>query len=156
MKGSPILRLIIILMILAAVFWPVFRVTHHTAENVPKMPLTDTQAPISSSLRATILLHTAPPPLHCSVTVRGKILLTEKDLIAPGEYRASVEISKGDDLVITADWKDDDPHALRAEVLIHGYQVPLEKNFWAQHSLEDTFSIPESFLHYDDRATATH
>jgi hypothetical protein len=66
--------------------------------------------------------------------------------VSPGEYRTAVEITPGEDLLVTATWKDDDPHALRVEALVHGYQAPLEKTFWAQQTLEDTLPIPESFL----------
>ena len=148
MKGNPILRLTVILILLGAVFWPVFRITRSTPEVPPSLPVASTtsQPSITSSLQATLLLHAAPSPLHCSISQHGIPLLTEKNLIGPGEYRTAVEITKGEDLIITADWKTEEPHALRAEVLIHGYQVPLEKSFWAQRTLEDSFPIPDSFL----------
>ena len=148
MKGNPILRLTVILILLGAVFWPVFRITRRVSENSTESSASGipSEPPITSTLRATLLLHTAPSPLRCSVSQHGITLLTEKNLIAPGEYRTAVEIIRGEDLIITAEWKSEEPHALRAEVLIHGYQVPLEKNFWAQRSLEDSFPIPDSLL----------
>ena len=96
-------------------------------------------------LRVTLLLIAAPPPLHCSITQNGVVLLNESNRVSTGKYRAAVEIDKGRDLLVTADWNDDDPHAVRAEVLL-GYQSPLEKSFWAGRSLEDTLPVPESFL----------
>jgi hypothetical protein len=146
MKGKPLVRIALILLLLALVLWPVLKITRHT-EQSSAHPV-GAQAPqttIDSSLSVTLLLHAAPSPINCSVTQGGIILLTETNLIAPGEYRAAVHIKKGDDLLITAQWKDGDPHALRAEVLVHGYQAPLEKSFWAQQSLEDTLPIPDSF-----------
>jgi hypothetical protein len=98
------------------------------------------------TLRATLLLHAAPSPQHCLITQAGTKLLTEKDQISRGEYRTAIEITKGEDLLISADWGDEEPHALRLEVLVHGYQAPLEKSFWGQKTVEDTLSIPESFL----------
>ena len=100
----------------------------------------------TAPLRVTLLLHAAPSPAHCSISQGGKVLLTESDCIAPGEYRTAVEIAKGEDLLINAQWKDDYPHAIHAEVIVPGYQVPLEKSFWAQRTLEETMTIPESFL----------
>lgn len=150
MKGNPLLRIAIILLILTAVFWPVFKITKHpetaSPHIVPESRPSPSPGAITSSLRATLLVHTAPLPLHCSISQHGVVLLSESNVISPGEYRASVEIAKGEDLVITADWNDENPHAIRTEVLIHGYQIPLEKSFWAQRSLEDTLPIPESFL----------
>ena len=167
MKGNPLLRFAIVLLVLAAVLWPVCRLTLHGNSSQAQEPLTSatatnssaattssTPSPISSSmcsaqrptLRATLLLHAAPSPQHCLISQAGKNLLTEKDQISPGEYRTAVEITTGEDLLITADWGDEEPHALRVEVLVHGYQAPLEKNFWGQKSVEDTLPIPESFL----------
>lgn len=151
MKGIPFLRIILILLVLVLVFWPVFKITrHHESSTVPALALkaeeSASQTPTTSSLSVTLLLHAAPAPQKCSVSQGGAILLAETNLIAPGEYRAAARIRKGDDLLITAEWKDGDPHALRAEVLVHGYQAPLEKSFWAQQTLEDTLPIPDSFL----------
>jgi hypothetical protein len=161
MKGNPLLRLGIVLLVLAAVLWPVCRLTLHRATPQAVMPITSSTETLTSStpdasvllnlgkrptLRATLLLHAAPSPRHCRITQAGRKLLTEKDQISPGEYRTAIEITKGEDLLISADWGDEEPHALRLEVLVHGYQAPLEKSFWGQKTVEDTLSIPESFL----------
>ena len=168
MKGNPLLRFAVVLFVLAAVLWPVFRLTLHKSPAVASGPLTNSTVTSASpttdnssessasnsalgsakkpTLRATLLLHAAPSPQHCLISQSGKNLLTEKDQISPGEYRTAVEITKGDDLLISADWGDEEPHALRLEVLVHGYQTPLEKSFWGQKTVEDTLPIPESFL----------
>ena len=166
MKGNPLLRFAVVLLVLAAVLWPVFRLTLHKSPAVASGPLTNSTVTSASpttdnsseslisnlgsakgpTLRATLLLHAAPSPQHCLISQSGKNLLTEKDQISPGEYRTAVEITKGDDLLISADWGDEEPHALRLEVLVHGYQAPLEKSFWGQKTVEDTLPIPESFL----------
>jgi hypothetical protein len=148
MKGNPLLRIAVILLLLGAVFWPVLKITSPAKSSLqPSVSPAQTNSPtISSALSATILLHSAPAPAHCSVSQHGVILLSESNAIAPGEYRASIPITKGDDLLITASWKDEEPHAIRLEVLVHGYQAHLEKTYWAQGQLEDTLPIPESFL----------
>ncbi len=154
MKGNPLLLLSLIFIVLIAVFLPVLKITQHSSALPHPVPLSlsvvsnsiSPQHPVTSTLRVTLLLHAAPSPLHCSISQHGVSLLSEKDLVSSGEYRTAVEIVKGEDLLVTATWRDDDPHALRAEVLVHGYQTPLEKTFWAQQSLEDTLPIPESFL----------
>jgi hypothetical protein len=161
MKGNPLLRLAIVLLVLVAVLWPVCNLTLHRANPQAVMPITNSTETHTSStpdasdllnsekrptLRATLLLHAAPSPQHCRITQAGRKLLTEKDQISPGEYRTAIEITKGEDLLISADWGDEEPHALRLEVLVHGYQAPLEKSFWGQKTVEDTLSIPESFL----------
>jgi len=84
--------------------------------------------------------------MHCSIRQQGVLLLSEKDMVSPGEYRTAVDLAKGVDLVIAADWPDEEPHAVRAEIYVHGYQAHLEKSFWAQRTLEDSFVLPDSFL----------
>ena len=151
MKGNPLIRLALVLIVLGAVLVPVFRITssRHAMESMIDAQRED-RAPIhpqiKDTLRATIIIHAAPTPSECSVIQGGRTLLTQKDSFAKGEYRTAVEITKGEDLVVSAQWGDEEPHALRTEVLVHGYQVPLEKSFWAQKELRDTMSIPSSFL----------
>ena len=161
MKGNPLLRLIIILILLMAVFWPVLKITHPAVVPSPTAAISASSSPqstgsspadqgsqknIASTLRIILLVHAAPSPLHCSIRQGEDRLLSESNAISPGEYRTDVEITKGKDLLVTADWKNEEPHALRVEVLVQGYQAPLEKTFWAQQSLEDTLPIPDSFL----------
>jgi hypothetical protein len=138
---------------LCVIFWPVLKtlLTQRDHSISPPPPFsksspTPDSAPIISSLQAILLLHAAPAPLHCSISQNGRSLLRESDAIAIGEYRADVEISRGKDLLVKADWKDGEPHSLRVEVLVQGYQASLEKSFWAEESLEDKLAIPTSFL----------
>jgi len=173
MKGNPLLRLAIVLLVLAAVLWPVYHLTMRQATPASLEQITDSPETIASdrpttasatttaatsslslklssekrpTLRATLLVHAAPSPQHLLITQLGRRLLTEKDQISPGEYRTAIEITKGEDLLISGDWDNEEPHALRIEVLVHGYQAPLEKSFWGQKTIEDTLPIPESFL----------
>ncbi|KAB2640869.1 MAG: hypothetical protein DVB30_00510 [Verrucomicrobia bacterium] len=153
MKGSPLIRLGVVLVILIAVLWPVYRLTNSAplqkTEGAPEQSLPPTIPSLRANkptLRATLLLHASPMPNQCQVTQGDRIILTEKNLVSPGEYRIPVELVKGMDLVIRATWGNEEPHAIRAEVLVHGYQQTLEKSFWAQGTLEDTLTIPSSFL----------
>jgi len=167
MKGNPLFRLAIVLLVLAAVLWPVCHLTMHRTTPASVEQITDSPETIDSdipttaatsslslklssekrpTLRATLLVHAAPSPRHLLITQLGRRLLAEKDQISPGEYRTAIEITKGEDLLISGDWDNEEPHALRIEVLVHGYQAPLEKSFWGQKTIEDTLPIPESFL----------
>lgn len=150
MKGRPGLRIALVLLLLAFVFWPILKITRNAGPSgtTPPTPIavSTTQPPIDAALNAILLLHTAPTPLKCSVTQNGLTLLCETNLIAPGEYWNNIRLTKGEDLLITAKWGDSDPHALKAELMVQGYQVHLEKIFWSQESLEDTLPIPDSFL----------
>jgi len=95
-------------------------------------------------LHATILLHGAPGPLTCAVVQGGRVLLSEKNRIGPGEYRSTGDLSPGTDLLVSATWRDRDPHALRLEVLMRDDLPPLQKDYWARESLEDAFALPDT------------
>lgn len=143
MKGNPILRLCLVLLLLAAVLVPVCRLAR-TPDNPPDTPQS---APTESRsapppLRGRLLLHAAPSPLRCAVSLRGKTLLTERELLSPGEYAADAEVSSGDDLLVTAEWADETPHAILVEFLSQGMTSPVTRSYWAKRSLEDVLTIP--------------
>lgn len=142
MKGNPILRLCIVLLLLAAVVVPVCRLTLKSNPR-PELPSPTQERPgtIKPS-GGRLFLHAAPAPLRCAITLRGKILLTESNLLSPGEYAADAEVTPGDDLLITAEWADENPHAVRAEFSSQGMTVPVARSYWAKRSLEDVLSIP--------------
>ena len=148
MKGNPLLRLIFVLLVLSGVAWPVCRLTMQStasiSASVSPSPLTahsSTSDAQSDTQQATLHVRVAPSPLHCSIKQGGCTLLTDSNLVAPGEYRVMAPISLGDDLLVTAEWTDGNPHALHAEVMISGHQAPLQKDYWAGRTLEDTFPI---------------
>lgn len=147
MKGNPILRLCFVLLLLAGVLIPVCRVAltegkPDTVANAVSSPATSQSGTAPSLLPGRLLLNAAPAPLRCTVTLRGKTLLTEKDLLSPGEYAADAQLTPGDDLVISVEWSDELPHAVRAEFLPQGMGAPVSRSFWAKRSLEDVLTIP--------------
>jgi hypothetical protein len=152
MKGSPLLRAAWVVMLLVAVAWPVWEITHRTAKPLPGGKTTPTSASTSTTtppsdqplIHATLLLHGAPDPSACSILQQGRILLAAKDRIGPGEYRATADLLPGTDLLVSAAWRDRDPHALRLEVLVSDDVPPLQKDYWARETLEDAFAFPDS------------
>ena len=148
MKGNPLLRLIFVLLVLSGVAWPVCRLTMQPTASIssaahPTTSNTKSSDAKTSSQQATLHVRVAPSPLHCSIKQGGRTLLTDANLVAPGEYRVMAPISRGDDLLVTAEWTDGNPHALHAEVMLPGHQAPLQKDYWAGSTLEDTFPIEE-------------
>lgn len=149
MKGNPILRLCLVLLLLAGVLVPVCRLAltdgqaDSTANAAPSpSPATSESGSTSSLLSGRLLLHAAPSALSCAITLRGKTLLTEKNLLSPGEYAADAQVAPGDDLLITAEWSDELPHAVRVEFLPQGMSTPVSRSYWAKHALEDVLTIP--------------
>lgn len=142
MKGNPILRLCLVLLLLAAVLIPVCRLTLNFGRPSETPVSADPeQSGTPATLRGRLLLHAAPPPLCCAVSLRGKTLLTDKNLLSPGEYAADAEVSPGDDLLVTAEWDDGNPHAILVEFLPQGTSAPVSRSYWAKRSLEDVLTI---------------
>ena len=157
MKGNPLRYggLVVVMIAAGALIWLLCRPSLHENHALPEdghpLPSISQSAGAQgairpATLRATLLLHATPAPLHCSIRQQGILLLSERDKISPGEYRAAVDLAKGVDLVVAAEWPNDEPHSVRVEVLVHGYQATLEKSFWAERTLEETFPTPASFL----------
>jgi len=147
MKGNPLLRLSLVLLLLAAVLVPVCILT--TPPRKPSLtPATPQHGPSKPAtmkpLPGRLLLHAAPSPLRCSVTLQGKPLLTERNLLAPGEYGADVRIPPDADLLVTAEWTDGTPHAVLVEFFPEGTGTLTTKSYWAKRSLEDTLSVTVS------------
>lgn len=141
MKGNPLLRFFLVLGLLLTVLVPVYKVT--TPGSRPDSgyrSVAAENAPVPR--RVTLVLRAAPSPLVCAISQRGKVLLNGKNLRTPGEYRAAAELYPGEDLVVTATWNDDGPHAVAAEVLLEGAPMTIKQTFWAGHSLEDTLPLP--------------
>jgi hypothetical protein len=78
------------------------------------------------------------------VTLQGKPLLTERNLLAPGEYGADVRIPPDADLLVTAEWTDGTPPAVLVEFFPEGTGTLTTKSYWAKRSLEDTLSVTVS------------
>lgn len=148
MNGNPILRIALVLLALAAVLVPVWRITLNSP--APKEPSSAAleKAPAAAKRHATLLMRAVPPPLRCSVRQHEVDLLREdnvKSLLSSGECHASVDLAPGEDLVITATWGDNESHALGIEVRTEGATAPLEKTFWSRRTLEDVLPLPEAF-----------
>ncbi len=150
MNGTPILRIALVLLALAAVLLPVLRITLDSPVSKAEPPTTKEKAVApGATRRATLLLRAAPPPLRCSVSQHGIDLLhgeeIAKNLHSTGEGRAAVDLAPGEDLVIRATWGNDESHALGIEVQTEDASPPLEKTFWSRHTLEDVLPLPEAF-----------
>lgn len=141
MKGHPALRTVLVLLFLAAVFYPVSRVISHgdhwEAPAVATVP-SGNQGSLSGVLR----IRTAPTPLRLEVSSGGKAFSVSKDTMAPGCFAGELSAPAGSDLVLRAEWTDDHPHALHAEFLAEGTNAPVSRDYWAGRNLEDVLSLP--------------
>jgi len=138
MKGNPALRTVLVLLLLAAVSYPVMRVISHSEH-----PALSPEASVEPSQLTGILhIKTAPAPLRLEVTSGAKVILGLSDQIGGGEFSKEASLPSGSDLIVRAEWEDDRPHALHAEFLPSGTNAPVCRDYWANHTLEDVLSLP--------------
>jgi hypothetical protein len=145
MKGNPLLRLGLAVLLLGVILWPVWSLTRPREVSAPapgSIAASGNQAMKSPMVTETITLQAIPPPVACSIVQNGVVLLSEKNCFGVGIYRTEARISRDCDLVISAEWENEDQYALRAEVLLHDADKPVEKSFWGRKSLQDTLSLP--------------
>jgi hypothetical protein len=144
MKGNPALRTVLVLLLLAAVAYPVLRVISHGEH--PGTATTSAPSPASQakpvSLTGTLRIRTAPAPLRLEVTSSGKALLEAKETNDRGEAAKELSLPPGSDLIVRAEWSDDRPHALHAEFLPSGTNAPVGRDYWSGRTLEDVLSLP--------------
>ena len=144
MKGNPLLRLAVALLLLAAVFWPVHRITSRSEPAPIASSLGNTESKSQATgLKATLSVQTAPPPSSLTVHQGKRVLLTDKEVVSQGKYRSEAKMTPGEDLVIVARWEDGKPHALHLAVRFEKNLPLLEKTFWAQEKLEDALALPQ-------------
>ena len=141
MKGHPALRTVLVLLLLAAVFYPVSRVISHRTIKEPT-PVAVLPSGNKGSLSGILRIRTAPTPLRLEVSSEGRSLPFSKDTTAPGCFAGELSVPAGSDLVLRAEWPDDHPHALHAEFLSEGGNAPVSRDYWAGRTLEDVLSLP--------------
>lgn len=145
MKGNPALRTVLVLLLLAAVLYPVAQVISRGGHPAPQAsaPATPTlQAKQQSSLPGTLRIRTAPAPLTLNVTTGGTVILQASDPNGGGEVSKELSLPPGSDLLVRAEWPDDRPHALHAEFLPSGTNAPVARDYWSGRTLEDVLSLP--------------
>lgn len=140
MKGNPALRTTLILLLLAALAYPVSRVISRNGHDAPS-PSQPVSAPEPACLTGTLLVRTAPAPIRLEVTSGGKIVLGSNETAGRSESSKEVSLLRGNDLVIRAQWSDEHPHALHAEFLSSGTNAPVSRDYWTGHTLEDVLSL---------------
>lgn len=141
MKGNPVLRTVLVLLLLAAVAYPVSRVISHDQRSVTT-PSPTTDSPVQPiCLTGTLRIKAAPSPRHLEVTSEGKVVLETRGTNG-SDIAKELSLPSGSDLLIRVEWADDHPHALRAEFLPTGTNTPVSHDYWSARTLEDVLSLP--------------
>ena len=143
MKGNPALRTVLVLLLLAAVAYPVSRVISRSDHPIPHSPST-TPSPANhpESLTGMLRIKIAPAPLHLEVSSGGKVVLEATDSNRRGEFTSQLSLPPGSDLIVRAEWSDELPHALHAEFIPSGTNASVSRDYWSGRTMEDVLSLP--------------
>lgn len=130
MRGSPILRLVLMAIALALAGIPVWVLTRATPDEPAQPP-----AAAESPSRWVDVEMTASAPGTLSLSALGQVLLASPEGATSAQGRAW--ISREADLVASAVWPAGDaPHALRVVIREDG-KVTRDATFWGAGSVED-------------------
>lgn len=131
MRGSPLLRLILMAAALVIAGVPVWLLTRRS-DSPLAVPAAETTATVNCRITLT-----ASAPAVLTVSKLGELVLST----APGTLTANVTIpvdpSQPDDVVIRGEWSNDaSEQALRVEVETEGKDTAV-RTFWGRGNVED-------------------
>ena len=143
MKGNPALRTVLVLLLLAAVAYPVSRViSRGDHSDSPRSPSPTSRAKVDC-MTGTLRIRTAPDPISLVVISAGKTVLEARGQNLLGnDISKELSLASGSDLIVKAEWSDDRLHALRAEFIPDGTNAPVSRDYWSGRTLEDVLSLP--------------
>lgn len=136
MRGNPLLRLLTIAVFLGLAWIPLSCVLHR--EPTRKQAVTPE---VGSAKSLQFRFKATGKPRRISIRLEDRNLV---DLSEAGQRdaRASVEIpADGADLVVRAEWADEEPHALNVEVFHEG-KLLAGRTYWGAARLEDVLYLP--------------
>ncbi len=140
MRGSPLLRAVFALVVLALVAIPIWKLTHQVAASMDSTAVTpDAKAPVH------IALTFAHAPVGFQVLYLGKVVWEERQPADTVQKDFSMEFPKeGIDLEIKAEWLPGTPLTAMRVTVAHGYSSS-EQTAWGKESVDAvlTFKDPQ-------------
>ena len=139
MRGSPLLRLIVVASALVLLALPVWRLTLHSSP-VREIPAKPTEP--SGTLADYRVVLTASSPARLQAMVANQPTASSPDSSQSFEAVFSMNANEPEDIAVFADFMErNQPAALRVEVK-RGGEVLVEKTFWGTGVVEDVVTIP--------------
>jgi hypothetical protein len=140
MRGSPLLRVLLVVIALLAVLWPLRRLTTHRVEEPPTAP--QTAATVQSDVH--LVLTSTTFPFTFEISHLGKTIWKGEGL--EGSVAQDVQMtfpSEGIDLLIDAKWQGQKPTAVKVDVTPEGGDT-ITKTLWGTTQVNDvlTFAKP--------------
>ncbi|MEO8204992.1 MAG: hypothetical protein ABI615_02350 [Chthoniobacterales bacterium] len=140
MRGHPIFRFLLTLLLLAFLGFAVWRLTARETV-IPPTPAPAAVEKTNALANAEIILTASLPWEKCHVHLLGNLLLDAKTENNAKAQTIRLPLDKSADLVIDATWKDSANHALRIQVLKNQNPV-FETTLWGNQTLQEAVTIP--------------
>jgi len=131
MRGSPLLRALLTLLVLSLSAWPVWRVTHAVA---PAAPAPAAHSPESGTARLEVAFLPVPP-VEFEVKYLGNTVWRSGGKLAEASPSIAMQIpAEGIDLQVTARWPDDVRSAAARIQVVTPDGATLERLAWTHNS----------------------
>ena len=140
MKGSPLLRVLLVVIALLAVLWPLRSLTTHRAEN-PSTPLHTTATPESN---VHLVLTSTSFPFTFEVSHLGKTIWKGEAIESSITHDITMAFPpEGIDLLVDAKWQSDKQAAVRLDVAVDNGDTTT-KTLWGNGGVSGvlTFTKP--------------
>jgi len=125
MRGSPLVRALVVLLGLLALLLPLRTLTSHQRV---QQPITDTQAPAAKKLHLELTSTTAP--FQYEVSFLGKVIWHGEANANSAAIDVDLDFPpEGIDLVLDASWPETKPAAVRLQVTLPD-GMPIAKTVW--------------------------
>jgi hypothetical protein len=140
MRGSPLLRVLVVVIALLAVLWPLRSLTSHRAER-PSAPAQSVAVPESN---VHLVLTSTSFPFTFSVSHLGQTIW--KGEASESSVARDVKMAfppEGIDLLVDVKWQDDKEGAVKLDVAVDNGET-MTKTLWGAGSVSDvlTFAKP--------------
>jgi hypothetical protein len=126
MRGSPLLRVLLVVIALLAVLWPLRRLTTHQAEG-PPAPAQSVAVPESN---VNLVLTSTSFPFTFEISHLGKMIW--KGEASESSVARDVKMTfppEGIDLLVDAKWRDNKQGAVKLDVMVNNGDA-MTKTLW--------------------------
>jgi hypothetical protein len=137
MRGSPLLRVLLVVITLLAVLWPLRSLTTHRAED----PSTTTQTAATSESNVRLVLTSTLFPFTFEVSYLGKTIwkgeATESSIARDVKLAFPAE---GIDLLVEVRWQSDKQGAVKLDVAVDNSDA-VSKTLWGTSSVNGVLTF---------------
>jgi hypothetical protein len=139
MRGSPLLRVLLIVLVLLAALWPLRRLTSHRGIGPTQMQTPS--PPQAQTLQTHLALTSTAVPFAFEVTHLGKVIW--KGESAQGAIEKTMALNfppEGIDLLLSVKWQGDQQSAVKLEVTPQDGE-PITRTLWGTTQASDVLTF---------------